>query len=164
MLQEAQFTRIAEKYMDMIFRIAFNYLKDRAEADDVTQETLLKLYRTDKFFEGEAHIRNWLVRVTINCCKKACLSPWRKREPLEAYMEQLSFTTPEHGRLFYMTMELPRKYRLAIYLYYYEGYSTGEIAELLHIPKATVATHLHRGRELLKKKLCEEEQVYDANI
>lgn len=79
-------------------------------------------------------------------------------------MEQLSFTTPEHGRLFYMTMELPRKYRLAIYLYYYEGYSTGEIAGILHIPKATVATHLRRGRELLKKKICQEGHVYDDDI
>ncbi len=160
MFQEAQFTRIAEKYMDMIFRIAFHYLKDRAEADDITQEVLLKLYRTDKFFESEAHIRNWLVRVAVNCCKKACLSPWRKREPLDAYMDQLSFMTPEHGTLFYMIMELPRKYRLAIYLYYYEGYSTGEIAGLLHMPKATVATHLRRGRELLKEKLQQEEHSH----
>lgn len=78
-----------------------------------------------------------------------------KIEPLETYVEKLSFSTPEHSELFYMTMELPRKYRIAIYLYYYENYSTEEIARLLHIPKATVATHLHRGRELLKRKLTE---------
>lgn len=81
------------------------------------------------------------------------LSPWRTHEPLETYKDRLSFSTPEHGDLFYMIMDLPRKYRVAIYLYYYEEYSTEEIAQLLHIPKATVDTHLYRGRELLRKKI-----------
>lgn len=155
MLQDEQFTCIAKQYMDTIFRVAFNYLKDSAEADDITQEVLIKLYQTDKVFESDDHIKHWLIRVTINCCKKAFLSPWRRTEPIEDYAESLSFRTPEHSDLFYMTMALPRKYRLAIYLYYYEEYSTEEIAQLLGIPKATVATHLHRGRQLLKTKLLE---------
>lgn len=155
MLPREHFTETAEKYMDTIFRIAFNYLKSQTEADDVTQEVLLKLYNTDKIFENETHIRNWLIRVTVNCCKKACLSPWRKHEPLQNCADKLFFLTPEHSDLFYKVMELPRKYRVAIYLYYYEGYHTEEIAGILHIPKATVATHLHRGRELLKRKLTE---------
>lgn len=155
MLPKEQFIEMAEKYMDTIFRIAFHYLKNQPEADDITQEVLLKLYNTDKAFENEAHMKHWLIRVTINCCKKVFLSPWRKHEPLEAYADKLPFLTPEHSDLFYMTMELPRKYRLAIYLYYYEDYSTEEIAKILRIPKATVATHLHRGRELLKRKLTE---------
>lgn len=153
MFQEEQFTQIAKKYMDTIFRVAFNYLKNQSEADDITQDVLLKLYLTDRVFENDEHIKHWLIRVTINCCKKTFLSPWKKTEPLDLYAERLSFTTPEHSSLFYMTMELPRKYRLAIYLYYYEGYSTKEIAQLLNIPKATVATHLHRGRAMLKTKL-----------
>jgi RNA polymerase sigma-70 factor (ECF subfamily) len=52
-------------------------------------------------------------------------------------------------------MELPKKYRMAIYLHYYEGYSTQEIASLLRIPKNTVCSHLKRGRELLKLQLQE---------
>lgn len=155
MLSQEHFIETAERYMDTIFRIAFHYMKSQTDADDITQEVLLKLYHTEKAFENEAHIRNWLIRVTVNCCKKAFLSPWRKHEPLENYADRLSFLTPEHSDLFYMTMELPRKYRLAIYLYYYEDYSTEEIAKILHIPKATVATHLHRGRELLKRKMKE---------
>lgn len=155
MLPKEQFIEVAEKYMDTIFRTAFHYLKNQPEADDITQEVLLKLYHTGKEFENEAHIKHWLLRVTINCCKKVFLSPWHKTEPLENYADKLSFSTPEHSDLFFMIMELPRKYRLAIYLYYYEDYSTEEIAGILHIPKATVATHLHRGRELLKRKLTE---------
>lgn len=158
MFEAGQFTRIAEMYMDTVFRVAFNYLKDPSEADDVTQEVLLKLYRTDKCFESDWHIRNWLVRVTVNCCKKVFLSPWRKTEPIENYADRLYFTAPEHSELFYMTMKLPRKYRIAIYLYYYEEYSVQDIARILKIPKATVNTHLYRGRKLLKKMLTEEHE------
>lgn len=158
MVQNQHFTKIAERYMDTIFRVAFNYLKNQSDADDITQEVLLRLYQTDKPFESEEHLRNWLIRVTINCCKKLFRTPWRRTEPLELYAETLSFTTPEHSELFYLTMELPRKYRIAIYLYYYEDYSTEEIGKLLDIPKTTVATHLHRGRQLLKTKLMEADE------
>ena len=83
MLPKEQFIEMAEKYMDMIFRIAFHYVKNRPEADDITQEVLLKLYNTKKDFENEDHIRHWLMRVTVNCCKKTFLSPWRKTSRFE---------------------------------------------------------------------------------
>ena len=67
MLPKEQFIEMAEKYMDMIFRIAFHYVKNRPEADDITQEVLLKLYNTKKDFENEDHIRHWLMCVTVNC-------------------------------------------------------------------------------------------------
>ena len=156
MWQDEQFTNIAQKYIDMIFRVAFNYLKERTEADDVTQEVLVKLYLSDKVFESDDHLKNWLIRVTINSCKKVFLAPWRKTRPLESYAKELTFVAPEHSDLFEQIKELPRNYRLAIYLYYYEGYSTEEVAALLNRPKATIATWLHRGRQQLKIKLLEE--------
>lgn len=82
MMTDQQFTLLAQRYMDTIFRLAFHYTKSQTEADDITQEVLLKLYRTDKSFESEAHIKHWLLRVTINACKKALLSPWRRTEPI----------------------------------------------------------------------------------
>lgn len=90
MFTEKQFTRLAELYMDTVFRLAFNYTKSKAEADDITQDVLIKLYRTDKAFESEAHIKHWLIRVTINECKKAFLSPWKRVEPLEEYASTIS--------------------------------------------------------------------------
>ena len=59
--------------------------------------------------------------------------------------------------MFTALMELPRKYRMALYLHYVEEYSSGEIARILKIPQSTVLTHLSRGRELLRKKLAEAE-------
>ena len=153
MFTEEQFSYLAKKYMDTVFRLAFNYTKSRSEADDVTQEVLIKLYRTDKEFESEEHIKHWLIRVTINECKKAFLSPWKRIEPIEDYASTLSFTSPEHSELFYAVMDLPKKYRVPIFLHYYEDYSCEEISSFLRIANATVRTRLRRGREMLKTKI-----------
>ena len=95
MLTEEQFCALAKKHMDMIFRIAFNYLIDRNEADDITQNVLLKLLDAKKEFESEEHIKYWLIRVTINESKKALRSPWRKTEPIEDYASTIAFSAPE---------------------------------------------------------------------
>ena len=129
MLTEEQFAYLAKKYMDTVFRLAFHYTKSRSESDDITQEVLLKLYRTDKPFESEDHVRYWLIRVTVNECKRAFLSPWKRTEPIEDYAEQLAFKTPEHSELFHAVMALPQKYRVPIFLHYYEGYSCEEISQ-----------------------------------
>lgn len=157
MFTEKQFSHLAQKYMDTVFRLAFNYLKSQSEADDVTQEVLIKLYRTGKEFENEEHIKHWLIRVTINECKKMFLSPWKRIEPIEDYASTLSFTSPEHSELFYAVVDLPKKYRVPIFLYYYEDYSCEEISSFLGIANATVRTRLRRGRELLKTKIQEGE-------
>lgn len=157
MLTNEQFTCYAKKYIDTVFRVALNYMKSGTDADDITQNVFLKLLKEPKPFSGDEHVRNWLIRVTINECKKALRSPWRSAENFEDYAAKLSFVTPEHSELFYAVMDLPKKYRIPIYLYYYEEYSTEDIAFMLKIPQATVCTQLKRGRELLKKVLQEVE-------
>jgi len=141
--------------MDMIFRVAFNYLKSHCDADDITQNVLMKLYNSDKAFESDAHVKHWLIRVTINECKRAFLSPWRRVEPIEEHADTLSFETPEQSEIFDLIMKMPTKYRIAILLYYYEDYSTEEIAQILKIPVSTVKTHLKRAREKLKNTILE---------
>ena len=86
--------------MDTVFRLALHYTKSRSESDDITQEVLIKLYRTDKPFESEDHVRYWLIRVTVNECKRAFLSPWKRTEAIDDYAEQLAFKTPEHSEVF----------------------------------------------------------------
>lgn len=159
MLSDEEFSAIAEKYMDSIFRLALNYMRSRTEADDITQNVLIKLYRTEKKFQSGDHLRYWLVRVTVNECKRALVSPWRKMESIEQLRE--GFVFPEEGRreLFDAVMALPKKYRVPIYLYYYEDYSTEEIGRILKVPSATVRTHLRRGRQQLKDSLGGDENV-----
>ncbi len=155
MFTDEHFTYLADKYMDTIFRLAFSYMKSRADADDITQNVLLKLYRYDKDFQSESHLKNWLMRVTINECKQAFRSPWRRMEDIRDYENSLAMTQPEHRELFETVMRLPHSYRVILYLYYYEDHTTDEIARLLDIPAATVRTRLSRGRERLKKMLTE---------
>lgn len=159
MLSDEEFSAIAEKYMDSIFRLALNYMRSRTEADDITQNVLIKLYRTEKKFQSGDHLRYWLVRVTVNECKRALVSPWRKMESIEQLRE--GFVFPEEGRreLFDAVMALPKKYRVPIYLYYYEDYSTEEIGRILKVPSATVRTHLRRGRQQLRDSLGGDENV-----
>lgn len=152
---DAQFTCLVDKYIDTVLRVALNYLKVPADAEDITQSVFEKLLRQRKEFESDDHIRHWLIRVTINECKHLLRSPWRKVGNLDDYARTIPFETTEQSDLYLSAMELPKKYRLPIYLYYYEGYSTKEIAEILKIPNGTVCTNLRRGRELLKKHLLE---------
>ena len=155
MFSEEQFTSLATTHMDMIFRLAFSYLKSRADADDVTQTVLLRLYKTGKAFESDAHVKNWLLRVTVNECKKLLRSPWRRTEDFEAYAETLSFDEPRYAGLFEAVMALDGKCRAAVVLHYYEGYTISEISALLRVPAGTVGTRLKRAREKLKLYLSD---------
>lgn len=145
-----------EKYKDNIFAIGFNYFKNSIEADDVVQETFFKLARSGKDFENEEHLRNWLIRVAVNECKRVSLSSWvKKKVSLEEYSGQIDFETKEESRVFTAVMSLPKKYRQVIHLYYYEDCSTAEIADILGISQTAVTTRLLRGREKLKLDLLE---------
>ena len=159
MLSDEEFSAIAEKYMDSIFRLALNYMRSRIEAEDITQNVLIRLYRTGKKFESGDHLRYWLVRVTVNECKRALTSPWRRMESLEELSNGYTFPEPESRALFEAVMALPRKYRIPIYLHYYQDYSTQEIAEILKIPGATVRTQLRRGRQQLRDRLGDDENA-----
>ncbi len=157
MFTKEQFTSLAKKHMDMVFRLAFSYLRSREEADDVVQNVLLALWRTDKRFASAEHVKAWLIRVTVNECKKVLRSPWRKREDLAAYENALEFQDERDRALYDAIMALDAKYRTVIVLYYYEGYSIAETAKLLGIPAPTAGTRLARARERLKDMLTEAE-------
>ncbi len=156
MLTNEEFTDCVQRYLNTVFRVAYNYLGSGADADDVTQNVFLKLLREKKPFEGDEHIRNWLIRVTINECKNLVRSKWWRMESLENHLAAPDFEDPAHSDLFYAVMALPKKYRIPIYLHYYEGYTTSEIAQILKVPKNTVCTQLRRGRECIRKSFMEE--------
>ena len=157
MLTNQQYTCLVKKYIDTVFRIALSYTKSCADAEDIVQNVFLTLLREKKSFETEEHIRNWLIRVAVNESKKWLRSPWRRHISFEEYAAGLPDATDTERDILRSVMELPRKYRLPIYLYYYEEYSTREIADILKIPKGTVCTYLSRGREMLKLQLQEDE-------
>lgn len=157
MMNQDTFSALADQYMDMVYRVAYHALRSPHDADDVTQEVFLRLLRAGPAFGSEAHAKHWLIRVTLNESKRLLCSPWRRHTaPLADYEASLSWETPEQEDLFQAVMNLPRKYRLPLYLYYYEGYAVREIAQLLRRKPSTVQTQLARGREQLKHILQEE--------
>lgn len=155
MLRE-EFTVFAEKYMDTIYRVAYSWTKNSDDANDVTQDVLIQLYKTTKKFESDSHLKNWLIKVTVNQCKMLFRSPWSKMEDIEEYANTLGFEEKNHLDLFQAVMKLEKKYRITVLLFYYEGYSTAEIASILGVSENTVSTRLFRAKSKLKNYMKEE--------
>ncbi len=95
------------------------------------------------------------MRVTVNECKMLWRAPGRRTENIDDYADTLVFEQPYYGDLFRAIMALDAKYRAVIVLYYYEGWSVREIADILRVPPGTVGTRLARARDILKTILTE---------
>ena len=155
-MEKTEFDNAARQYQDMVYRIALHHFADRFDAEDAVQEVFLRLFTWKKPFESGEHLRNWLIRVTVNVCRDTLKSPWRKRRvPLDSLPEQPVFDRPEQEELYRAVMALPEKYRTVLDLFYYEELSTREIAGVLHIRQTAVTTRLARAREQLKHQLTE---------
>lgn len=154
MRSEQEVNRAVEKYADTVFRICILHLKNKSDAEDIFQEVFLKFALNDKKFENANHEKAWIIRVTINACKDLIKSFFRNRTI--SIDELISVADEEKEDLSYVleaVLKLPVKYRDAIYLHYYEGYSALEIGEILGKNENTVYSILSRGRSMLKESL-----------
>jgi len=150
--QDDAVSKAIEKYADMVRRICFLYLRNKADVEDVFQEVFLKFFLYADSLQNEQHERAWLCRVTFNRCKDICKSNWHRKVFSIEDME-IPYETPEQGELMEMVLKLPAKYKEVVYLHYYEGRSVPEIAEFLHEKQNTVYTQLRRAKLKLKQKL-----------
>lgn len=152
MKTEEEATRAVEIYGDMVRRLCVLHLKNRQDTEDVFQTVFLKYLLHDAPFASKEHEKAWLVRVTVNACRDVLRSFFRKSSvPLEL-AEELS-AEEEDREMLRAVLELPPKYKDAVYLYYYEGYSAAEIGKILQKRENTVYTWLARGREILRQRL-----------
>ncbi|MEG6613597.1 sigma-70 family RNA polymerase sigma factor [Pseudoclostridium thermosuccinogenes] len=156
-MQDSELLYLFDKYANMVYRLALSYLRNTHDAEDTVQAVFIKL------IEGKAQIvpgkeRALLTQITINHCKDQLRLFWRRRtEQLEDHIE---FVEKEDKELFRAVMSLPEKYRIVVYLHYYEGYSFSEISSFLGISPSAVSMRLHRSRNSLKSKLKEEDYGY----
>lgn len=158
------FEEIYQKYKNTLYRIAFTYLKNNVDVEDVLQDVFLKRFYKSPKFKDEKHEKYWLIRITINLCKDTLRSFWNKNvKSIDELMEsqeiiQWDFSEDEKY-IFREVMSLPDKQKTVMYLYYYERYSCKEIAEILKCSESAVKMRLKKGRELLKINLEKEDFV-----
>ena len=146
---------IVRTYADMVYKIAYRYVANPTDAEDVFSETFLTYFKKERTFQDEEHRKAWLIRVTINCAKDLLKSksPWEELNDTIAGEESPSMCSEEHLDLHAAIQQLRLEYREAICLYYLEDLSVQEIAAVLGRSENTVKTHLARGREKLRKFL-----------
>ena len=145
----AEAEAVIARYADTVYRTAYAQTGSRMDADDVFQEVFLRYVKARPAFENEEHRKAWLLRVTVNCARDVTGSLWaRRRAPLT---EDIPDEPQEETGLKEMLERLPPKYRWVIHLYYYEGYSCGEIARMMGLREGAVRTRLARGRQQLKE-------------
>lgn len=137
---------VLDQYGDMVFRTAYAMVKNTHDAEDIAQDVFVSLVRTHPVFVSAEHQKAWLLRVTINRSKSFLRSAWQQRtEGLPEALSDETFT-PRESAVLDAVASLPQKYRQVVYLYYVEGYSSAELARLLHLPQNTVLSRLSRAR------------------
>lgn len=141
-----------QTYRDDVYRLALSYTRSRQEAEDVCQSTFLAMLEHPDIAPGKE--KAWLMSVCANRCKNLLRSHWwRTTAPLE---DAHTVPCPARDGVREAVMSLEPNYRVVVYLYYYVGYSTAEIANLLKISQSAVSTRLFRARTILKEQLKED--------
>lgn len=144
---------IVQTYSDTLIRIAVQQTKNMSEAEDIVQEVYMTLMRQKRPFDNEVHLKAWLIKVTFNKCKDYFKSSRVKKTiPIT---EEMTFTAKEEQSVLPEIFELEQNDRAIVYLHYYEGYTTAEIANLLEMKINTVGSKLRRVRMKLKTILEE---------
>lgn len=142
-----------DEYADSLIHIAYNILGSLAESEDIVQEVFTKLYKCKPKFNDKKHEKAWLIRVTINQAKNQ-LRKLKRMSLYEEYMnEEIAFDDNDQRAVHEAVYALEKKYRIIVYLYYFEGYNTKEISEILCIPLSTVGTRFERAKQKLRKML-----------
>ena len=146
---------LMDKYGNIILRVAYSYLHNMEDAEDILQDTLIQFLRNNPTFANDSHEKAWLITVASNLSKNKIL--YLKRRQSDELSEEL-VADKDKEDLSYVweaVKALPDKYREVVHLFYQEGYSTKEIAEILSRNESTVRSDLKRGRDKLKKILKE---------
>lgn len=154
---EQEILEAVKLFSDMLFRIALSYTKNWTASEDILQDVFLHLLTDHTSFRDQEHQKAWLIRVTVNECRKFHRSLWNRRNV--SLTELGVLPASERSEVFDLVMALPAKYRIIVHLYYYEGYSIREVSQILSIKESTAQSRLHRARKKLKKEM----EVSDEN-
>lgn len=147
---------IYNRNVSTIYKICYLLLHNIDDAEDAVQTVFMKLISVNPLLHSIEHEKAWLIVTAQNHCKNILKHSWkRKRVDIESIEEPVSENDDWKKELLQEVFQLKDKYKIVIYLYYYEGYSTEEIGKMLHLNSATVRGRLHIARKNLKFKLEE---------
>lgn len=144
---------IYDRQVDTVYRVCFAYMKNPADAEDMTQETFLRLMTSGKTFENERHEKAWLIVTASNLCKDTLKKWWRKNEDIDNYLNMPQEVKEMGNPVLDAILQLPQDFKCAVYMYYYEGYTTAEIARHEGCTESAIRSRLSRARKLLLTKL-----------
>lgn len=154
MRSDREVEQAMSRQADTVRRLCMLHLKNHADTEDIFQTVFLKYALCDAAFESQAHENAWFVRVTLNACRDLLKSFFRSRTvSLDTLLDFPQEIREEHREVLEAVLSLPEKYRVPIYLHYYEGYTAPEIGDLLKKNVNTVYTLLNRGKSMLKEAL-----------
>ncbi|MCL2364278.1 MAG: sigma-70 family RNA polymerase sigma factor [Defluviitaleaceae bacterium] len=152
-------TQVIQHNVNKLLRVAAAVTGNMAEAEDIVQDAFVRYIEKTRVFESATHQTAWLIRVTVNLAKNRLRSHWwKKTVPL---LDTHPARTSKQLHLMEAVLALPSKYRVAIHLFYYEGYATKEIAEMTAQRESTVRAQLTRARRLLKDQLESEGATHE---
>lgn len=149
MRSQAEFEAIYRRHFATVWNVCLSLLHEPADTEDMVHDTFLRLLESNKRFEGEAHEKAWLIVTARNVCRNE-LKRSRRRDVPET---ERADPTPLLDETLLAVRRLPEKYRLPLYLFYYEGCTSAEIARLLKRTDTAVRSELRRGRAMLKQEL-----------
>jgi len=146
-----EITEIFHRRASMVYGICLMFMKNRADTEDAVSDTFFKLINASPAFCSQEHEKNWLIRTASNVCKDMLKSAKRKTVSLDDSAQTTEL--PDEDAVLSEVLKLPERYKTAVYLHYYEGYTCPEIAEILRKPQSTIRNHLHEARKLLRETL-----------
>ena len=150
---DREIAALYQRHKGTVYRVCAAYMKNPADTEDAVADTFVRLIKAGPSFESEAHEKAWLIRTAANLCKNA-LRGWRRKcENLEDYENLQGSGDARTDETLGVVLSLPDKYKTVVYLYYYEGYDSAQIARILEKPQSTIRNHLREARGLLREKL-----------
>lgn len=158
-LTEEEVAGLYQRHAGMVYQICLMLLKNVPDAEDAVQTVFRKAMEREEPFGGLDHERAWLIVTARNECRDQLRHWWRRMRVDADALDGLTWDQPEDGALWDKILTLPECQRMALYLHYYQGYSTGETAEMMGKKPVTVRSWLCRARRRLKD-LLEEDGEY----
>ncbi len=152
---EEEFNKIFAMYKEDLFHLIYSYTLNISDTKDILQNTFMKyLQKMNKVSKDELEIKKWLIRVAVNECKDLKKSYWKRNIKTNIEEDKTYIKNFESNKeMLDLLNRIDKKYRIPIYLYYYEGYSILEISEILRLSESAVKMRLKRAKELLKKEM-----------